>query len=146
MKPLHPSPLALLLIRSFEGLRLTAYQCPSGIWTIGYGHTDGVTKYDTITKQEAEYLLGEDIRLVANFISNYDLDLRQFQFDALISFVFNIGNRAFASSTILAKIKANPNDPTIRDEFRRWIYSNGVVLEGLKRRREEEIRYYFNEF
>lgn len=142
---MHPSPLSFLLIKTFEGLSLSAYQCPAGIWTIGYGHTAGVNQGDTITQSQADYLLGQDVQETAHFLDTFNLDLRQTQYDALISLIFNIGTRAFAASTILTKIKADANDPTIREEFLRWVHSGGNVIPGLKKRREEEIRYYFSD-
>ena len=137
------SPYALLLIRQFEGLRLTAYRCPSGIWTIGYGHTSNVRKGDTITQDKAiEYLL-LDIEPIEAYLNSLQLNINQNQFDAPTSLIFNIGILAFSGSTLLKLIRQNPNTPAIADEFRRWIHSNGKTLPGLQHRREEEIKLYF---
>lgn len=130
-------------IKKHEGLRLKAYLCPSGKPTIGYGHTKGVKLGDVITEEEAEQLLREDLIVVENEINRHNLNLNQNQFDALVSFVYNVGIGNFRSSTLLKKIKANPNDESIANEFKRWVYSNGKRLPGLVKRREEEAKLYF---
>ncbi len=70
--------------------------------------------------------------------------LRQQQFDALVSFTYNVGTGAFSTSTLLKKVRVNPDDPTIRDEFMRWVYVNGEVSQGLVNRREAEADFYFS--
>ena len=139
------SEKAYSLIRQFEGLRLTAYRCPAGVWTIGYGHTSGVVPGMNITKEQAEELLRQDIALAENIVNTECQNLRQCQFDALVSFVFNVGVGNFRNSTLLKKVKANPDDNSIMDEFLRWVYSKGVVLPGLQKRRLAEMRLYFSE-
>lgn len=139
------SEKAYSLIRQFEGLRLTAYKCPAGVWTIGYGHTSGVVQGIAITKEQAEECLRQDIATAENIVNAECRNLRQCQFDALVSFVFNVGGRNFRKSTLLKKIKANPDDNSIMDEFLRWVYSKGVVLPGLQKRRLAEMRLYFSE-
>ena len=131
------------MIRQFEGLRLTAYKCPAGVCTIGYGHTSGVVLGMVITKEQAEAFLRQDIAAVENVVKTECLNLRQCQFDALVSFVFNVGGGNFRRSTLLKKIKANPDDNSIMDEFLRWVYAKGVVLPGLQKRRLAEMRLYF---
>ena len=131
------------LIKRFEGLRLKAYLCPSGKPTIGYGHTKDVKLGDVITEEEAEQLLLEDLIVVENEINKHNLDINQNQFDALVSFVYNVGVGNFRTSTLLKKIKTDPNDKTIANEFKRWVYSNGKKLPGLVKRREEEAKLYF---
>lgn len=121
------SEKAYSLIRQFEGLRLTAYRCPVGVWTVGYGHTSGVVPGMVITKEQAEEFLKQDIAIVENIINAECPNLRQCQFDALVSFVFNVGEENFRKSTLLKKIKANPDDNSIMDEFLRWVYANGIV-------------------
>ena len=137
------SPYSLLLIRQFEGLRLTAYRCPSGIWTIGYGHTENVHKGDTITQSQADEYLRQDIEPIEAYLNNQQLNISQNQFDALTSLIVNIGISAFSRSTLLKLIRQNPNDPTITAQFLRWIHSDGKVLPGLQRRRTEESKLYF---
>lgn len=139
------SEKAYSLIRQFEGLRLMAYKCPARVWTVGYGHTSGVVPGMTITKELAEEFLKQDIATAENFVSSECPNLRQGQFDALVSFVFNVGGGNFRKSTLLKKIKANPDDNSIMDEFLRWVYANGVVLPGLQKRRLAEMRLYFSE-
>lgn len=139
------SEKAYSLIRQFEGLRLTAYRCPGGVWTVGYGHTSGVVPGMVITKELAEKLLRQDIATVGNIVNAECPNLRQCQFDALVSFVFNIGGGNFRKSTLLKKIKANPDDNSIMDKFLRWVYAKGVVLPGLQKRRLAEMRLYFSE-
>lgn len=137
------TPYAYLIIRHFEGLRLSAYRCPSGIWTIGYGHTSGVKPDDTITQAQANELLEKDVNEVEAYLNRTQLNINQNQFDALTSFIFNVGQTAFIMSTMARLIRKNPNDPAIADEFKRWVHSNGQVLPGLQRRREEEAKLYF---
>lgn len=137
------SPYSLLLIRQFEGLRLTAYRCPSGIWTIGYGHTSNVHKGDTTTQSQAEEYLRQDIEPIEAYLNSQQLNISQNQFDALTSLIFNIGISAFSRSTLLKLIRQNPNDPAITAQFLRWIHSDGKVLPGLQRRRTEESKLYF---
>ncbi len=139
------SEKAYSLIRQFEGLRLTAYQCPAGVWTIGYGHTSGVVPGMIITKEQAEEFLRQDSEAVENIVNAECPGLRQCQFDALVSFVFNVGGGNFRKSTLLEKVKANPDDNSIMDEFLRWVYAKGVALPGLQKRRIAEMRLYFSE-
>ena len=135
---------ATLLIKSFEQLRLNSYLCPAGVWTIGYGHTDGVNQGMLITEKTADAFLKQDIRNAEHSINQMDAELTQEQFDALVSFVFNVGVRAFNVSTLRKKILKNPNDPSIADEFRRWVYAGDKKLPGLIKRREKEIELYYS--
>jgi len=130
-------------IKRHEALRLNAYLDSAGVPTIGYGHTLGVRMSDTITKSQAEQLLRGDLITAESEINKHNLNINQNQFDSLVSFVFNLGVGNFARSTLLRKIKSNPNDPAIRKEFEKWIYAGGKVLNGLVRRRREEADLYF---
>lgn len=134
------------LIKQFEGLRLKAYRDSGGKWTIGYGHTGGVKSGDVITAQQANDFLIRDIKMAENAINGLNLNLTQNQFDALVSFVFNVGTGNFGTSTLRKKLINNPDDPSIFDEFKRWKYGkvNGksVVLPGLVKRREAEAKLY----
>lgn len=132
------------LIKKEEGLMLKAYRCPAGVLTIGYGHTKGVKSSDVITEQQADTYLREDLRDAEQTVIRHRLDINQNQFDALVSFVFNLGSGNFASSTLLKKVKINSNDPTIATEFRKWVYAGGKVLSGLVKRREAEANLYFS--
>jgi lysozyme len=131
------------LIKKYEGFIPKAYMCPAGKWTIGYGHTLNVKSTDVISLDEAEYFLKKDVEFAENEVNRHNLNINQNQFDALVSFVFNLGVGNFARSTLLKKIKSNPNDSTIREEFERWVYGGGKVLKGLVRRRKEEADLYF---
>lgn len=137
------SDKAYALIRRFEGKNNTAYQDSAGVWTIGYGHTGGVVKGQTISDDEVERLLAEDVAVAENAVNAQNLTLTQDQFDALVDFVFNLGAGNFQKSTLLKKLKDDPNDPTIYDEFLRWVYAGGVKLLGLVRRRTDEANLYF---
>ena len=131
------------LIKKHEGFRAKAYKCPADKWTIGYGHTLNVKSTDVIDKAQAEVFLRQDVEFAEKEVNKHNLNINQNQFDALVSFVFNLGVGNFARSTLLRKIKSNANDPTIRREFERWIYAGGKILNGLVRRREEEANLYF---
>ena len=138
------SSKALELIKQFEGLRLKAYLCPGGVWTIGYGHTAGVKSGMVITEAQAEEFLLSDIAVFEKAVNDQNLALTQNMFDALVSFTFNVGVSNFKRSTLLCKIKVNPLDNSIMDEFLRWVYSKGRVLPGLQRRRLAEMKLYFS--
>lgn len=132
------------LIKKFEGLRLEAYLCPAGVWTIGYGHTKGVKKGQVITQLEADNLLKEDLSSFEKGVTSLiKSNINQNQFDSLVSFAFNLGLANLKSSTLLKKVNANPNDRTIVDEFLKWVYAKKVFLEGLHRRRQAEANLYF---
>lgn len=133
------------LIKQLEGLRLEAYLCPAGIWTIGYGHTSGVSPNSFITIQEADEYLHRDVAAIEMQLNKLNLSLRQCQWDAIVSFVFNVGIGNFKASTLLAKIRINPDDNSIIDEFLRWVYANGKVMRGLQKRRLTEMKLYFSD-
>lgn len=141
---MRTGPQGIELIKRHESLRLKAYRCPAGVWTIGYGHTKGVRRGDTCTALEAEIFLKEDLRTAEAVVSRECPGLRQSQFDALVSFVFNCGEGAFMKSTLLKCVKANPDNLNIRYELSRWTKSKGVQLAGLIRRRREEADLYFS--
>lgn len=141
---MRTSPKGIALIIEFEGLRLKAYKCPGGVWTIGYGHTAGVKLGMVITEKQAEEYLKADLIAFEKYLNGLRLALNQNQFDALISFIYNVGTDNFTSSTLLRKIKHNPQDNSIMDEFLKWVYSKGRVLPGLQRRRLAEMKLYFS--
>lgn len=128
---------------------LKAYKCPAGVWTIGIGTTvypDGqkVKEGDTCTKEQAYQYLQNDLTFTQQQVDSYTTDaIDQNQFDALVSFAYNLGVNALKSSTLLKKVNANISDPTIRDEFMRWVHGGGVVLPGLVNRRKAEADLYF---
>ena len=141
---MNTSPKGIALIKEFEGLRLKAYQCPGGVWTIGYGHTAGVKPGMLISKAQAEEYLKADLISFERYLNGLGLALNQNQFDALVSFIYNVGTGNFSNSTLLRKVRANPQENSIMDEFLRWVYSKGRVLPGLQRRRLAEMKLYFS--
>lgn len=133
------------LIKNHEGLKLSAYLCPAGVPTIGYGHTGPEVKLGmAISSAQAEAYLAKDLGKFESCINqNVHVILTQNQFNALSSFVYNVGPMAFTGSTLLRKINANAKDPSIKDEFMRWNKSKGVVIPGLITRRMDEANLYF---
>ena len=135
-------------IKGQEGNKLEAYRCPAGVWTIGYGHTGtDVRPGMKITQAEADRLFDQDLsvfeRQLTDMIrANSITGLRQGQFDALLSFAYNVGLTKLRGSTLWRKIKANINDKTIADEFKRWTYAGGVKLRGLEKRRAAEAEMW----
>lgn len=137
------SDTGIQLIKKYEGLRLEAYRCPAKVWTIGYGHTRGVHSGMKITDDGAELLLLMDVATAEASVNVNAKKVNQNQFDALVSFVFNVGIGNFKVSTLLKKVKANPADPSISFEFSRWKFAGKRVLKGLVKRRLEEAELYF---
>lgn len=133
------------LIKEFEGLKLISYLCPSGVWTIGYGHTKGVKPKETITIAEAEGLLQVDLiefEKVVNAIVKVPLTSNQFS--ALVCFAYNIGTSAFKNSTLL-KLLNNCQFAEASKQFDRWVKgSNGSTLAGLVRRRKAEKQLFLS--
>ena len=139
------------LIKSFEGFRGKPYKCPAGIPTIGYGATfypDGkkVTMNDApITEEKATELLQSMLVSFEKYVDSYCRDdVNQNQFDALVSFAYNLGPANLKSSTLLKKVNANPSDETIRAEFMKWTKAGGRTLQGLVRRRTAEADLYYS--
>lgn len=134
------SEQGLALIKQFEGFAPRAYICPAGKQTIGYGHVvrAGDVFDGRITEEEATALLHEDIkRIEKNIGAMVKISLSQNQFDALVSFCYNVGTRAFERSTMLRRINEN-NLSLAATEFDRWVYVNGKTLGGLIKRRKAE--------
>jgi len=141
------SPTGIKLIKSFEGLSLTSYVCPVGVLTIGYGHTGNVLAGTKITEKEADVLLKQDLIKFEKAVLNYvTIDLNQNQFDALVSFCFNVGTQAFKGSTLVKRLN-NRENPNIvaAEELPRWNKGDGKVLEGLSRRRSAEVELFCSE-
>lgn len=130
-----------------EGEVLTAYICPAGVWTIGVGHTGkDVNPGMKISKEQSRELLKSDLVRFENSVSrSVKVNLTQNQFDALVSFAFNVGTGAFETSTLLKKINSSAPIAEIEVEFRKWVYAGGKILPGLKARREREIKLYKGE-
>ena len=140
----------LELIKSFEGFYSKPYLDPIGIPTIGYGATyypnkKKVTMKDKpLTEKEASDLLKEMMVTYENDVKRLvKRELNQNQFDALVSFTYNLGSANLGKSTLLKKINANPCDKTIKDEFLKWNKAGGKVISGLTRRRNAEAELYF---
>ncbi len=130
------------LIKEFEGLRLSAYTDSVGVWTIGYGHTKGVYSGMTITEAQANAFLDEDIKSHAYGIYNYvAVQLNQNQFDALVSFHFNLGPYILQGSTLLNYLNSR-NWNMAATEMKKYTYAGGVSLAGLVRRRNAEAELF----
>lgn len=128
----------LALIKKFEGCELEAYQDAVGVWTIGYGHIKGVKEGMTITKQQAEEMLLEELVEYENYVLeavNHQLD--QCMFDALVSWTYNLGPSNLNASTMLKVLNAGDYD-AVPEQIKRWNKAGGKVLTGLVRRREAE--------
>lgn len=128
------------LITQFEGCRLTAYKCPAGVWTIGYGHTQGVYEGQTITKAQAARMLAEDLERYEDKVNKYYDRYRwnQNEFDALVSFAYNIGS--------IDKLTAGGtrNRQEIADKMLLYNKASGKVLAGLTRRRQAERELFIS--
>jgi lysozyme len=132
----------LSLIKSSEVLRLDAYQDKGGIWTIGWGHTLGVKEGDRITTEQAETFLQADLETVEKCIANcVSVVLTQGQYDALCSFVFNLGCMALRNSTLLRKLNSG-DDVEASEEFKKWNHVHGEVVAGLTKRRAKEAELF----
>lgn len=137
----------LSVIKEFEGLRLSAYRCPAGIMTIGYGHTSAagsptVTSGLVISRDDAERILRADLGQYENAVNKYvEANLTQNQFDALVCFTYNIGVGALAKSTLVKKINAGKLDEAPA-EFMKWTRGGGRELPGLIRRRRAEVKLW----
>ena len=133
---------ALNIIKEFEGCKLTSYQDVGGTWTIGYGHTKGVTETDIISSAQAEALLVKELKQYENYVRKLvKVPLFQYQFDALVSWTYNLGPTNLKNSTMLMLLNKGRYD-LIPNEMRRWNKVNGKVLEGLVIRRDKEARLF----
>ena len=151
MKITKLSQKGLELIKQFEGLKLKPYLCPASIPTLGFGNTyypDGTKVKLTdpaITLEKAEELLKFLLVTYEKAVDSFCRDdISQYQFDALVSFCYNLGAGNLQKSTLIKKVNANPLDPTIRAEFMKWNKAAGKVLLGLTRRRTAEANLYFS--
>lgn len=126
------------LIKSFEGCRLTAYKCPAGVWTIGYGHTAGVKSGQIITQEQADAYLASDLEKYERYVEETGLQLNQNQFDALVSFAYNCGNGN------LKTLIRNRSLEQIAEALLLYNKANGKVLSGLTRRRKAERNLFLS--
>ena len=128
----------LSLIKKFEGCELEAYRCAANVLTIGYGSTKGVKEGDTITQEEADSLLLHEMDEYESYINDMvKSDLKQNEFDSLVSWVFNLGPSNLSSSTLLQKLN-NKDWNDVPNQIKRWNKAGGQVKQGLVRRREAE--------
>lgn len=147
---MKPSESIKTKIKGWEGCRLTAYRCPAGVLTIGYGHTGpDVTAGKQITKEEAELLFSQDLDIFALSVEKVVAQpaVTQCQFDALVSIAYNIGIGNLQRSTLLKKVQSDPNCGSIYNEFMRHnkarVGGKLKELPGLTRRRRAEAEHYF---
>ena len=149
------SEKGLQAIIAFEGMELCAYRCPAGIWTIGVGHTgdvDGVpvSQGMKITEGEAMALLREDVRRFEHYLNKQPFlgRLTQGMFDALVSFIFNVGIASFAASTMRRNLCAGVAREEVAKQFPKWVFGtvNGKKerLAGLVKRREAERQMFLS--
>lgn len=154
------SPKGIEILKQLEGVRLTPYLCSAGVPTIGYGSTRYPTgakvtmKDPPITLWRAGWMLEQDLKLFERDVNKLTkgIPINQNQFDALVLFAYNVGTdidddsipEGLGDSTLLKKVKANPNDPSIRNEFAKWNKANGKVVQGLINRRKIEADLYFS--
>ena len=139
------------LIKKYEGLKLEPYLCPANVPTIGYGATyyldeRKVSMDDSkITELYAEELLLSMLTRYEKGVERYvQVEINQNQFDALVSFAYNLGLGALKESTLLKKVNSNPCDENISYQFNRWTKAGGKELSGLVKRRKEEGHLYFS--
>lgn len=140
---MRTSANGIRLIKGFESFRGNAYLCPAGVWTIGYGSIDGVFQGQTITEPEANALLSEELKRYETAV-NLACDTNQNEFDAFVSFCFNVGIEGFKTSTVLKAHKRGDHASAAR-AFALWNKGGGKVLPGLVRRRAAEAALYLTQ-
>ena len=138
------SDILMTQLMVMEGLSLEAYEDCAGVPTIGYGHTKNVKMGDRISKYWAKELLKDDVREVEQQVQELNVAQTQGQFDALVSFTFNLGIGRLKSSTLLKVIREGGSKNAIKKEFKRWVYAGGKKLRGLELRREWEAKRFFD--
>lgn len=127
------------LIKKFEGCKLKAYKCPTGVWTIGYGHTSGVKEGQTITQKQADNYLILDLKIFENHVNNLKLPLNQNQFDALVSFTYNCGPGN------LKTLVKNRSLEQIAEALLLYNKAGGTTLLGLLKRRKAERELFLKQ-
>lgn len=133
------------IIKAYEGLRTEAYRDSVGRWTLGWGHTKDVVEGDTCTLQQAEDWLCEDLHEAESCIArSVTVPLNQCQFDALASFTFNLGSGNLRSSTLLKLLNSGDYLGASR-QFLVWYRAGGKILEGLTKRRMDEMKLFMKE-
>lgn len=145
---LKTSDKGLAIIEEFEGFRSKAYLCPAGIWTIGFGHTSGaglphVYKGMKVTKDEARHMLRRDVvQYEQAVLRSVKASLSQNEFDALVSFCYNVGVTAFSKSTVVRVINAGKK-AQVGAALAMWVKGGGKVLPGLVSRRAKECDLFY---
>ena len=129
-------------IKQYESCKLFAYRDSVGVPTIGYGHTKGVKMGMSITQKQAEDFLKDDIKPCERVLNAMGINYTQNQFDALVSWIFNLGEGKFSSSTMRKRIIERANDIDITDQMVRWYNAGGKPSPGLKRRRVKEANMF----
>ena len=132
-------------IKEFEGFLPSYSSKLDGHATIGFGHVGKVNYGQPISREQAEVLLLLDVRKIERQIDALKLGLSIERYEAVVDFVYNLGIFNFESSTLYKLMKKNPDDTRIKNEFQRWVYCNGRMLEGLKKRRLWEAEHYFSQ-
>jgi GH24 family phage-related lysozyme (muramidase) len=137
------------IIKEFEGFRAIAYLCQANVWTVGYGTTringKPVTENVKITTEEAELFLEQDLKSFEDAVNqSVSVELNQNEFDALVSFVYNVGIGNFKKSTLLKKLNASKKSEAA-NEFLKWNKVKRVVSKGLTRRRRAELELFLSE-
>ena len=137
------SDICFKKLKEFEGLRNKAYYDAAGVLTIGYGHTGrDVRRGDVISDYWAEHLLKADLYDVEKAVDSLG-HFNQPQFDALVSFAFNLGVCKLKTSTLLRTILEGGSMRAIKQEFNKWVWAGGRRLKGLERRRAWEAKRFF---
>ena len=132
------------LVKHFEGLVLEAYKCPAGVWTIGYGHTKDVQPGDSWSEDHADHMLEVEMEEYEKYINDLvTVELNQNQFDAMVSWVYNLGSSNLQASTLLKVLNAGDYEG-VPAQIMRWNKAGGKVLEGLTRRRQAEADLFAN--
>ena len=142
MTIMNTSEKGISLIKNFEGCKLFSYRDSVGVATIGYGHTKNVKMGMSITQAQAETFLKDDIKPIERLLNCMGINYRQNQFDALVSWIFNLGEGKFKSSTMYKNIVGRKSDLEITDQMVRWHNAGGKPLLGLKRRRVAEANMF----
>lgn len=137
------SAAGIELLKQFEGCRLTAYQDSVGVWTIGFGTTTGVKEGQTISQIKAEEYLRFDLAIFEKAVTeSLKVPVNQNQFDALVSFTYNVGVSAFRSSTLLNLINEKTDKKVVAAEFSKWVKAGNQTLPGLVSRRKAESELF----
>ena len=141
---MRASEICIKKLKAFEGLRTEAYYDPAGVLTIGYGHTGpDVSPGDVISEYWAEHLLRADLYETEKAVDELDVAKTQGQFDALVSFAYNLGINRLRTSSLLKIIREGGNMRAIKREFKKWVHAGNKTLRGLETRRAWEAERFF---